>query len=131
MTNARNPYRPTVRPRSARENGASRLTPGYLDDISDTQTLFFNEPGSTTSRQTLLTPSPGRRIRLVRVTAYQIAEDGLHHGELYFGEGANIAIAPEKAIDYLRVPDLGMGATRTWSRGTGPVGERNEVLSFR
>ena len=32
----RNDYTPTVRPRAARQEGQRRLTPGYLDDLSDT-----------------------------------------------------------------------------------------------
>ena len=44
-----------------------------------------------------------------------------------FGGGEN----SRKAIDYVRVADHSSGSTRTWGRGAGPAGARNEPLSFR
>ena len=127
----RNDYTPTVRPRAARQEGQRRLTPGYLDDLSDTQFLFVSLGSGSTARVTALTPSPGRRLRIVRVNVYQIASDGLHFLEVYYGTGVNIAAAPPKVIDYVRISDLSQGQTRTWSRGTGPIAAKNEVLSVR
>ena len=127
----RNDYAPTVRPRTMREQGQRRLTPGYLDDISDTKFKFFGDPSGTTDRQTIVTPSTGKRIRLVRVGISQIAADGLHFAECYFGTGTLISTNVNKAIDYIRVPDQSEGETRTWGRGTGPAGAKNEVLSLR
>jgi hypothetical protein len=107
------------------------LTPGYLDDLSDTKFLFFSDPGSTTTRQTLMTPATGKRLRLIRVSVHQIGVDGLHFAEIYFGRGADISTDVTNAIDHVRVPDQSTGSTRTWGRGTGPVGARNEALSIR
>ena len=127
----RSDYTPGVRPRAARQEGQRRLTPRYLDDLSDTKFKFFSDPGGSTARQTLLTPNTGKRIRLIRVAVHQIASDGLHFAEVYFGTGTNIATNVEKAIDYVRVADLSEGTSRTWGRGAGPVGTKNEVLSIR
>lgn len=127
----RSDYTPTVRPRAARQEGQRRLTPGYLDDLSDTQFRFVSLGGGSTARVTALTPSTGRRLRVVRVNVYQIAADGLHFLEVYYGTGATIAADPAKGIDYVRIPDLSQGQTRTWSRGTGPIAAKNEVLSVR
>ncbi len=113
-----------------REQGQRRLTPNYPDP-SEVKFLFFSDPSGSTTRQTLITPTTGRRLRLIRVTVYQIATDGLHFCELYFGTGALISADVTKAIDYLRVPDLGEGETRSWGRRVGPVGDKNEVLSVR
>ena len=127
----RSDYTPTVRPRAARNEGQRRLTPGYLDDLSDTKFRFFSDPSGTTARQTLLTPGTGKRIRLIRIAIHQVAADGLHFAETYFGTGTTIATNPEKAIDYVRVPDQSEGTSRTWGRGAGPVAKKNEVLSIR
>jgi hypothetical protein len=127
----RSDYASGVRARAARQDGQRRLTPGYLDDLTDTKFRFFSDPSGNTDRQTLATPATGWRLRLIRVTVVQIATDGLHFVEPYFGTGTNISSSPTKAIDYIRVPDLGEGASRTWSRGAGPVGKKNEVLSIR
>ena len=127
----RSDYTPGVRPRAARQDGQRRLTPGYLDDLSDTKFRFFSDPGSSTSRQTLITPSTGKRLRVIRVAVHQLSSDGLHFAELYFGTGADISADATNAIDIIRVADLSEGTSRTWGRGAGPVGTKNEVLSIR
>ena len=82
-------------------------------------------------RQTILSPSPGRRIRFIRTRILQEASDGRHLWELFFGDAGNIITAPNRGIDILAVPDLGSDASRTFRRGEGPRGKRNEVLSGR
>ena len=124
-------YVPFLRPRIMRDEGQRRFTPGYLDDISDTKFQFVSDGSGSTARKTAVTPTTRKRIRLVRLSIHQIAADGLHFAEVYFGTGANIAINKAKAIDYVRVPDLSEGTSRTWIRGAGPVGLKNEVLSYR
>ena len=124
-------YTPGVRPRAARQDGQRRMTPGYLDDLSDTKSTFFSDPGGSTVRQTLLTPSVGKRVRLIQVSVAQVGSDGVHYAELYFGTGTTIADNPTKAIGYARVPDNGEGSSRAWGRGAGPVAAKNQVLSIR
>ena len=127
----RTDYTPGVRPRAARQEGQRRLTPGYLDDLSDTKTHYEPAPANNTDRSTLITPTTGKKVRLIRVKVSQTSSDGLHHAELYFGTGANLATNAAKAIELIRVPDLSEGTTRSWGRGAGPVGLKNEVVSFR
>lgn len=127
----RTDYAPAVRPRSARQEGLRRLTPGYLDDLSDTLSHYDADPGGSTSRRALLVPASGRRLRVIRVSFVQIYSDGPHYAEVYFGEGVDVSTNPDKVVDVVKVPDQGEGATRSWTRGAGPVGGRNEVLSLR
>ena len=89
------------------------------------------DSSTDTSRQTILSPSPGRRIRFIRVRVLQNASDGRHLWELFFGNAGNIITAPNRSIDVLAIPDLGSDASRTFRRGEGPRGKRNEVLSGR
>ena len=127
----RSDYAPTVRPRAARQDGLRGYTPGYLMDLSDTQTMFYSDPSRSTTRQTLVRPRPGKRLRLINLTIYQPTSDNPHFCEVYFGNGRTIASASRKAVGYVRVPNHGVGSTRTWGRGAGPAGERNEPLSVR
>jgi hypothetical protein len=83
------------------------------------------------SRQTILSPSPGRRIRFVRVKLLQELSDGRHLWELFFGDAGNMITAPNRGIDILAVPDLRSAATRTFRKEQGPRGRTNEVLSGR
>ena len=55
----------------------------------------------------------------------------MHFFELYFGTAATISTGGATAIDIIRVPDLSEGATRSWARGAGPAGAKDEVLSIR
>ena len=89
------------------------------------------ESATNISRQTLLTPTKGYRIRLVRVRVLQDASDGRHLWELYFGTAGNIITDQKKGVDILAVPDSGSAATRTYLRNEGPRGLRDEVLSGR
>lgn len=126
----RRDYAPTIRPRTARQDGLRRFTPGYLDDLSDTKFLYV-VAGTLTTRQAILAPNPGRRLRLVRLTISQTSADGTHWAEVYYGTGTTIATSPGRAVEIVRVPDLSEGATRSWARGAGPAGAPNEVLSLR
>ena len=82
-------------------------------------------------RQTLLEPSKGYRIRLLRVKIVQPESAGRRLCELYFGTAGNLATDPSRAIDILAVPDTGTASTRTYLREQGPRGRRGEPLSLR
>ena len=58
-------------------------------------------------RQTILSPSVGRRLRFIRVKVLQEAGDGRHLWELFFGDAGNIITAPNRSIDILAIPDVG------------------------
>ncbi len=82
-------------------------------------------------RQTILSPSPGKKLRFIRAKVLQESSDGRHLWELFFGDAGNMITAPNRAIDVLAVPDSGSTATRTFLRDQGPKGKRDEVLSGR
>ena len=82
-------------------------------------------------RQTILSPSPGRRLRFIRAKVLQEYSDGRHLWELFFGDAGNIITAPNRSIDILAIPDVGSAATRTFPKDQGPRGKTNEVLSGR
>lgn len=83
------------------------------------------------NRQTVLNPTKGFHLRIVRVKVKQDAADGRHLWELYFGTAGNIITDQKKGIDILAVPDKGSASTRTFLQGQGPLGARDEVLSGR
>ena len=93
--------------------------------------LRAHDSNTSTTRNTILTPATGKRIRIIRIRGIQESADGRHLYELYFGTGANIATNADKAIDTLDILDLSDDETRTYERGEGPRGLRNEVLSGR
>jgi len=90
-----------------------------------------HDSNTSNTRETLVTPSKGRRIRVLRTRVIQEQADGRHLWELYFGTGADVTVNPEKAVDILDVPNLGEVSTRTFLRDQGPRGLRDEVLSGR
>ena len=82
-------------------------------------------------RQTILTPSKGYRIRLIRVKVVQPEPDDRHMCELFFGTAGSLATDPSRAVDILGVPDNGAVSSRAYPREQGPRGLRGEPLSFR
>jgi hypothetical protein len=90
-----------------------------------------HDSNTSNTREALVTPAKGRRIRLLKVRVIQEQADGRHLWELYFGTGSDITTNPEKAVDILDVPSLGEASTRTFLRDEGPRGLRDEVLSGR
>ena len=90
-----------------------------------------HDSNTSNTRETLVTPAKGKRIRLLRTRVIQEQADGRHLWEHYFGTGADITVSPKKAIDILDIPDQGEAATRTFLRDEGPTGLRDEVLSGR
>ena len=82
-------------------------------------------------RQTILIPSKGYRIRLIRVKVVQPEPDGRHLFELFFGTAGSLATDPSRAVDILAVPDQATASTRAYQREQGPRGLRGEPLSFR
>jgi len=88
------------------------------------------------TRNTLLSPATGYRVRLIRIWAViKPAEVNSLNLELYFGTGANATTDRTKIIDLLRTgTTAGTIATRTFdalSVGRAPTGANNEVLSYR
>ena len=79
-------------------------------------------PTRRRGRQTILTPSKGYRIRLVRLKVVQPASDDRHLCEVYFGTGGSLITDPSRAIDILAVPDGGSVSTRAYPREQGPRG---------
>ena len=82
-------------------------------------------------RETLVTPSKGKRLRILRVRVIQEVADGRRLYEVYFGKGDTIAAEPSKAVDTLDIPELGEESTRLFPRDEGPRGQRDEPLSGR
>ena len=88
-------------------------------------------PSLRRGRHTILTPSKGYRIRLVRLKVVQPEADGRHLCEIYFGTAGSLITDPSRAIDILAVPDKGSASTRAYPREQGPRGRRGEPLSLR
>lgn len=93
--------------------------------------LRAHDSNTSTTRNTVLAATKGKRIRIIRIRGIQESADGRHLYELYFGTGTDITTDPAKAIDTLDILDLNDDETRTYERGEGPRGLRNEVLSGR
>ena len=88
-------------------------------------------PTRRRNRQTILTPTKGYRIRLVRLKVVQPTADGRHLCEFYFGTGGSLITDSSRAVDILAVPDEGSVSTPAYPREQGPRGRRGEPLSFR
>lgn len=102
----------------------------WIPGASDVKSTRVNQT-STATRQTVLTPTSGKKIRIISVilsfdNAVATAQ------EVYFDTGANLGSDSTKAIvDQLMDTDINPGFLVVYPDGGGPVGEVDDVLSFR
>ena len=102
--------------RTRRQNTTVRPRPRVYEPL-----LRAHDSNTSNVRETLVNPSKGKRLRVLRVRVIQEAADGRRLYEVYFGEGETIASAPGKAVDTLDIPELGEEATRVFPRDEGPA----------
>ena len=111
-------------PRPSTQNSPLRRRPFTLKTAEVT-------PSNRRGRHTILEPSKGYRIRLMRLKILQPQTDGRHLCEIYFGTAGSLITDPARAVDLLAVPNRGAASTRAYPRGQGPRGRRGEPLSLR
>ena len=127
----RSDYAPPITDRGLREGQRLRLSPGQSRNLSETKVVYLTQSVSTT-RVTVLTPSTGTRVRLLRIHLIQQQNAaGLVQHEFYFGTGANITTTVANAIDEYALTTSGAEVVQTWTRGEGPLGAKDAVLSYR
>ena len=107
------------------------FTRAWRPGASEVKNLWGVSPTSSTTKATFLTPTSGKKIRVV---ACHMATSSATASflELYFGTGANISSDATKAIMYAWL-DIDIDATFgfSWPDGGGPVGVADEVISIR
>jgi len=125
----RRDYAPTVRPRALQPDGLLRYSPNYPDP-SETRTLYFSH-AVTMTRETVVTPSPGKRLRIVHLRAiHRPTFSTAIVVEVYLSTGPSIGGAGSTPVDAFQVSGT-TEQTRSWTRGQGPRGARDDVLSIR
>ena len=92
--------------------------------------------GNTTTRATLITPTSGKKVRLISVVIPN-DDDITDDYEVYFGTGANITTTAANAIfqSSIRRGDVtavfNTGRSIVWPDGAGPVGAVDAVVTGR
>ena len=98
---------------------------------SSAVTVAKTKIASSTTRATLITPSSGKRVRIISVQT-RWGATALARLETYFGSGANITTTNANAIfDPLLDLDSQPTASQTWPDGAGSVGAVDAVVSVR
>lgn len=99
--------------------------PGASEVIQD----FTSGTANSTARDTVATPTSGKKIRIISVNVR--VNGAVDSFEVYFGTGTNITSNTAKAITQGRVAAANEERSVTWPDGAGPVGAVDEVLSIR
>lgn len=96
-------------------------------------TSFIDNYGNVSGRRTEVTPTAGRRIRIVSIQNWCSAlASNANYTQIYFGTGAAYNTNTDKAIGTLR-NDTASPNPQTflgWPQGRGPIGAVDEVLSL-
>ncbi|KKM24968.1 hypothetical protein LCGC14_1599780 [marine sediment metagenome] len=103
----------------------------YRDGASEVKAARKQTVGDSTTRQTAVTPTAGKKIRVVSCVCFTNSATA-NRFEVYFGTGASIFTTAGKEImeSYL---DMDNQATfgMVWPDGGGPVGAVDDVVSLR
>ena len=105
----------------------SAATPG----AGEVQSIELRSSSDSRTRATGITPASGKRIRII---ACQVHNNGSteSQGQVYFGEGADILTTPLNAILMAVLQtDINPDYGTSWPDGAGPVGDVDEVVSFK
>ena len=95
-------------------------------------TALFTNANPGTARATLITPTGGKRIRVVGVIWSARVSTASTDAELYFGTGAAITTTPAKAISTFTSHTSGAYSNSdNHPDGAGPVGAVDDVVSHR
>ena len=114
-------------------NGLGQLAvSGGIPGASVVTSFTVLMPATNTTRQTLVTPSGGKRIRLIscQVSSQDTSTIAV---EVYFATGANIGSTVANAIGQFNTGGDAVGADSSvvWPDGAGPVGAADALLSAR
>ena len=85
--------------------------------------------GTSASRQTVLTPTAGKQVRVISVQAASAAlSTAPGRVSFYFGTGAAYTTTISKVIGQV-VPTITGQQMLVWAEGDGPIGAVNDVVS--
>ena len=103
----------------------------YRDGASEVKNTALATVDPSTTRVTVVTPTSGKKIRVVSVTMHnRNVTDVLY--QLWFGAGATLDTDVSKAIHQAYLTgDLIPNDYADWPDGGGPVGAVDEVVSMR
>lgn len=103
----------------------------YRDGASEVKSINATTTNPSTTRVTLLTPTSGKKVRIVGVIIANVSVGGANM-ELYFGTGSNFTTDRSKVIVFARLEaDVLPSFELSFPDGGGPVGAVDEVVSMR
>ena len=105
-------------------------TRAFKPGASEVKSIVFTSATDSSTRATVLTPTSGKKIRIVSCRQTSASATATGFG-VWFGTGAAVTTDTTKVIDYavLDLTDLPV-STIEWPDGGGPVGAVDEVVSF-
>lgn len=102
----------------------------YAKGLSDVKTIAVTIAATAAAVQTALTPTSGFKARIVSVDVSGKLTTAPDRVSVYFGTGAAYTTTAANAICQGFMAATGE-FSRVWGYGEGPVGEVDEVVSWR
>ena len=98
-------------------------------DASEVKTIVADTPSPSTTRSTLLTPTSGKKVRIIGITVVSNSAS-VADIQIYFGTGATYLTTPANAIAEFRLDNVDLpSASIVFPDGGGPVGAVDAVVS--
>jgi hypothetical protein len=97
---------------------------------SAVKSLFYRSEGDSTTRHTIVTPTSGKKLRILSATCATATTTDVNVG-IYFGTGADFPTNTASIVSVWRVDNqIENNAGDFWPDGAGPVGAVDAVLSI-
>ena len=101
----------------------------WIPGASDVKTITATIGATSASRNTALTPTSGKKVRIISIDVAGKLTTAPDRVGIYFGTGAAYTTNPASAIAQGYLGTTG-DFSRTWPDGGGPVGAVDEVVSW-
>lgn len=106
------------------------LVRGVLERRKSSARLDLDVAYTSALRTTLITPTSGRKLRIIGYTATSSIDDPVEV-EIYFGTGASFQTDSQKHIDKIVLRKEHPSHTVSFAYEEQPIGNVDEVASFR
>ena len=99
-------------------------------NLGETKTLYVATSGTSTTRATAITPTSGKKIRIMQISMTSISATAANF-EVYFDTGANITSTPVNAIALANLDTDVRPSEQFYFGNNGPLGAVDKVVSIR
>ncbi len=113
------------------KDNSALLPISAMPGASEVKQQWLDGTDNSAARETVITPTAGKKVRIISIDARLAPGTTLDQVHFYFGTGATITTTPTKAIGIGVVDDTIAVYRAQWPDGGGPIGAVDDVVSMK